>query len=55
MKNYYWCYLYFVNHVGNPLAYYAINKQFRKEVNRMVKISYVRLRCRVTSRLASTV
>lgn len=29
-------YLYFINHTGNPIAYYVINERFRKEVNLLV-------------------
>lgn len=37
LPNFYFLYLYFINHVANPVAYYAINRQFRKGVNSIVK------------------
>lgn len=35
--NWKYMYLYFFNHIGNPMAYYAINKQFRQEANQIVR------------------
>lgn len=35
-ENFYVTYLYFVNHVGNPLVYYAINKTYRSDVNQLI-------------------
>lgn len=35
--SHYWNHLYFINHIGNPIVYYVINKTFRKDVNLLFK------------------
>ena len=29
----YLAYLYMINHIGNPIIYYAVNKRFREDAN----------------------
>ena len=38
--NFYIAYLYFINHIGNPVAYYVINRQFRSDVNKLIRSFY---------------
>ena len=35
VDNFVFVYTYFLNHVGNPICYYVINKEFRKDVHKL--------------------
>ena len=35
VDNFVFVYTYFLNHVGNPICYYVINREFRKDVHNL--------------------